>query len=352
MLTAHNYEDVKENWNADIKECCKTKPPGQTGCTDCCYDGWQDELNLVSARYNDAAEDAQQKQNLFNFLTARRDKYKSWLTELDKADIQARDICSQLKMIAVQTDRIWYNSNKAVQAIEILFCMIREIMLASDDLKTTCINLDNCITKCTDPLITGGQGILIYYKDYKTKMDATVKSREEIIKNIMEAVSIAYLIANAVSTRLVATEPAYVPCNSTYAPCDKLPEIVYGFKTIICEWYKYFGCDCPPCDQTTSKPPTQNTAAIIKAQQATAKPVTNEPDDCATKCELTPTFEFPICEKTYRGCVQDWVEEDTSTLTKLEKELITAKIAAQGLQSCMTSLINAIKAVNPSERCK
>ncbi len=353
MLTAHKYQVVdQKNWDAEIRDCCKTTPPGQTGCTDCCYDSWQEELKTISALYNMVLEDAQQKQSQFDFITSRRDRYKGWLNELDKADTQARDICSQLKMIAVQTDRIWYNANKAVEAVEILFCMIREIMLASDGLKKICLELDNCISKSTDPLVTGAQGILIYYKDYKTKMDATVKARDEILKNITDAVVIANLIASTISTRDVhsTTDPAFVPCNAGPSPCTPLQDVVYGFKTIICEWYNYFACDAPPC------PPVGGSGGAANATQNSTLPATATPVTPGTKdpviCELKPSFDFPICANTYRNCIQKWVDADTVALGDLAGKLSDAKIKAQGLQSCKTSLTNAIKAVNPSDRCK
>jgi hypothetical protein len=350
MLTAHKYQDVGSDWDKDIKDCCKATPPGQTGCTDCCYDDWQDELKTVSATYSAAQEQASQKQIEYDFLVSRRDRYKSWLVELDTADTQARDICAQLKLLAVQTDRIWYNSNKTVEAVEILYCMIREMMLSSDRLKQVCLDIDNCISKNTDSLVTGGQGFLVYYKDYKTKLDATVKARDEIMKNIVDAVVIANLIASTVSTRDVhsTTDPVFDPCNRPSSPCTPLNEIVYGFKTIICEWYNYFACDAAPCPPpgTGTKSPTQN-----PSQQATATPV-GQSTTGAGGCELSPTFEFPICANPYRDCVQKWVDADAAKITQLAGELSDAQIRAQGLQACITSLTNAIKAVNPSDRCK
>ena len=94
------------------------------------------ELNKVNPAYNAIVELTTQLQNKFDFITSRRDRYKTWVDELNKAELLARDICSQLKLIAVQSDKIWYNTCEAEKAIEILFCMLRDIYMQIDEIKT------------------------------------------------------------------------------------------------------------------------------------------------------------------------------------------------------------------------
>ena len=114
MLTKHNYVQIADNWDQEsILECCKQNNGEDPCCSDCCYDSWQLELNKVVPAYNYIVEYAGQLQTKVDFITSRRDKYKGWVDELDRAETLAREICNQLKLIAVQSERIWYNSCKA-----------------------------------------------------------------------------------------------------------------------------------------------------------------------------------------------------------------------------------------------
>ncbi len=143
------------------------------------------ELNKVNPAYNAIVELTTQLQNKFDFITSSRDRYKTWVDELNKAELLARDICYQLKLIAIQSDKIWYNTCEAEKAVEILFCMLRDIYMQIDEMKTMFDTLQNCITRNNDPALGKGQGILKYLDDYKSKLDATVKTRDDVIRNIV-----------------------------------------------------------------------------------------------------------------------------------------------------------------------
>jgi len=345
MLTKHDYKPVNPDWNKEtILDCCKTTPPGGT-CSDCCYDTWSDELDQINPAYNEALENSIQLQNKVDFITGRRDKYKSWVDELDKAECLARHICHQLKLIAVQSDKIWYNACKAEEAIEILFCMTRDIFMQVDMIKTLYDSLQNCITRNTDPSLVKGQGILKYLDDYKVKLDATIKTRDDVIKNIVDAIRLSSLIRNNISTRdcCVEGEPPFDPCAEDQQPCTSLTgEIYYGFKTIICEWYKAFACDTA-CSDGGSQ-------GSYQQQKQMGNP--GQQEEHHEHCELIPTFEFPICNNPFRAEVDDWVKKDDGTLKTLNDALHKAKMKKEALLACKTSLDNAIKAVDPSTRCK
>jgi hypothetical protein len=327
-----NYSPIDSKWPDDvIKNCCKSNPNGDCKCDDCCYDTWTDELKDITTSYNLAVETTDQLQKKVDFLTARRDRYKTWLIELDNLQVLARAVCDQLKLVAIQSDRIWYNSCEAVNAIEILYCMIIDILMQVDDLKTVCNNIDNCISNNNDPCLNKGQGILKYYADYKTKLDAVAALRDAIIKNIIDAVAIANLITNGISTKdcKCKDNPAYDPCSQTPTPCTQptTPGLYYyGFKTIICQWYA-----CFMCDTDCNKPPA------------------NQPNPC--DCDF-PTFDLPICNNSYRGSVQTWVDQDTQNVGCFTDQLNAWKTRREGLLACKNSLDAASKAVNPKDRCK
>jgi hypothetical protein len=345
MLTQQDYKNIASDWDQDtILECCKPGDSSQP-CTDCCYETWETELKKVIPAYNATVELTTQLQNKFDFITSRRDRYKTWVDEFDKAETLARDICSQLRLIAVQSDKIWYNACEAEKAIEILFCMIRDIYMQIDELKTMFDTLQNCITRNNDPALAKGQGILKYIDDYKAKLDATVKTRDDVIKNIVTAIKVATLIRNGISTRDCEedTEHHYKPCDPDNDPCGCVDDAVYyGLKAVICEWYNEFACDteCSDSEESTSQ-------SVNKHHSGPSPHHDDNPN-----CELKPDFNFPICNNKFKSDVQKWVDEDNATLATLLVDLNNAKEKQQSLLACKNSLDQAIKAVDPVTRCK
>ncbi len=346
MLTNHNYQPIPSDWDKDVLDCCQQTPDDPT-CIECCYDTWQNELKVVTQKYNSAKENADQLQKKLAFITDRRNKYRKWLDELNNAQDLALDICNQLELIAVQSDKIWYNSCKAVDAVEILFCMVTDFFMQLDYIKTEYDDLQNCITNNSDPSLVKGQGILKSLDDYKAKLDIVIKLRDDIIKNIVAAVKIANLIRNNISTKDCDYE-SYDPCADNPTPCAG-DITYYGFKTVICEWYKAFACDVPCTDTTTT---TTATASYTEAKPQSAGNAIQ--DDCgdSENCDLLPTFDFPICNNSYKTCVQDWLTADETAYKNLIDLLQQANKQKEALTACKNSLDKAIAAVDPKLRCK
>ena len=344
MLTKHKYIKSEEDLTkGKIFDCCNTNVPGDTTCEDCCYDTWRDELKKVNQRYSEAVENSLQIKNSLTFITDRRDKFKTWMDELLKAEDLARKICNQLEIIAVQSDKIWYNSTKAVAAIEIVFCMIRDFYMRVDYIKKRYDDLQICINNNNDSSLVKGQGLLKCLDDYFIKLDAVIKTRDEIIKLAVEAVKLCNLIRNNISTS--ETIEGYDPCN-TPKPCNCTTDgpSFYGFKTIICEWYCSFGCDedCVPCIENNGQPaPTQKT---MGSGIGDSNP--------AVSCELEPTFNFPICNDEYKCRVEKWYKDDEQKVKDLSTTLKEATKEKEALQACKSSLQKAIIEVDPTNRCK
>lgn len=353
MLTEHKYakSDVQLGEGSDIFNCCK-KTPDDPNCTECCYDTWKDELKTVKQQYAEKEEQVYQLEKKLGFITERRNRFKNWLNELDKAEDLARKICGQLDIIAVQSDKIWYNSCQAVHAIEILFCMVRDFYMQVDYLKTRYEDLQNCISRNTDPSLVKDSGILKCLKEYYDKLDAIIKTRDEIIKAILEAIKISNLIRNNISTRDCPDKNCppkeggtpYDPCKeSNGCDCKNDGPSYYGFKTIICEWYCAFECDddCKPGDDPCKDQTPQSKPAPV-----------NECDPCADEeCDLEPQFGFPICKNTYKCCIKKRYEFDEQYVRTLSEELVEARKKKEALKACKDSLDQAILVVDPKSRC-
>lgn len=345
MLTIHNYQDISDDWNKEILDCCKANNNGDTTCEDCCYDTWDDELKTVTQRYNSLTEQAAQLQSKLTFVTDRRNRYKAWNDEISNARELSIAIRNQLEIIAVQSDKIWYNSCQALIAIKKLFFMIRDFFTQLDLIKTRYDDVQNCITNNTDPSLIRGQGILKALDDYKAKLDIVMKSRDEVIKNIIVGIQYASLIVNSISTRECncKDDSGYKPCTPQKS-CDG-NSVFYGFKTVICEWFKEFDCDTPATGEAT----TANPAAAPAPSPINSGSIQN---DCSDEnCELKPAFEFPLCNDTYKNCVQKWLDADDTAVAELTSKLKEANKEKEALTACRNSLIKAIKAVDPKTRC-
>lgn len=347
MLTKHNYQSLKDSDisigdGTDIFDCCRQEGD-DSGCTDCCYDNWKDELKKVNQSYSETVEQVDQMKKTLTFVTDRRDRFRKWLDELIKAEDLARNICHQLEIIAVQSDKIWLNADKARSAIEILYCMIRDFYNRVDYIKKRYEELQRCINSNNDSSLVKGQGLLKCLDDYFTKLEAVIKTRDEIIKMIVEAIKLSNLIRNHISTKendgnFKPCEPGK-PCN-----CEEGGISYYGFKTIICEWYCSFECDeeCVPCAEggTTAKPQQKQVGSNIKEA--------NPPETC----ELEPAFDFPICNDEYKCRVENMYKDDEKSVKDLADQLKEANKQKEALQACKTSLEKAIAEVDPKARCK
>jgi len=370
MLTKHCYENIKSDWDSSddkakvkIIDCCKKTDPEDPTCTDCCYDNWKDQLKTVSQSYKEATEKADQLKKKLTFITDRRDRYRTWAAELNKLEDKARAICLQLGVIANQSDRLWYSSCKAVEAIEILFCMIRDFYVQVDCLKKRYDDLQTCITNNHDPSLVKGQGILKYLDEYSQKLDAVIKTRDDLIVGILEAIKIASLIRSNISTKCCPspddkTNP-YNPCNPTDELCPDCDEKTgknryYGVKTVICEWYKEFNCktDCTPPDPCKDCDEKNKQSQDQDQQNQPPILVTDETADDKKNCCLTPYFNFPICNDNYKKLVDQWVKYDEDQVTKLGATLMEENKKKESLQACKDSLTKAIDQVDPKERCK
>lgn len=352
MLTQHKYQEstAKIGEGSKVFDCCRKEQPDDPKCSDCCYDKWNDELKDVSTRYGQVVENALQLQNQLSLITDRRNRYKKWVDELNDAEEKAKAISDQLEILAHQSEKIWYNACKANEAIEILFCMIRDFYYQVDKIKQKYDKLQTCINSNNDPSLVKDKGILKCLGEYYKKLEEIIKTRDELIKLVVEAIRLAQLIRNNISTgNCPCDHDNYDPCKEKN-PCNcKDPADVYGFKTIICDWYCAFHCEegsSGPCNDDEGTPEKQQKDTQQGAQQGST-PCVQE------TCQLKPSFELPICRNDeYKKKIAGMYDKDNQCVSSLSEDLREANKEKEGLEACKTSLQNAIKEVNPADRCK
>jgi hypothetical protein len=335
MLTEHTYQNLPENWDSKIKECCdKENPDDPRGC-DCCYDDWVEELKDVKVKYSAAEEKVNQLKKELSLITDRRDKLKKWYDELTIANELARKICHDLEVLLCQAGKVGTNTYLTVKAIRKLYCMVRDFYMQIDKIKTIFDKLMNCIKCLNNPALAPGQGIMKCLEEYGKKLDVVIATRNDLIKMLMEAIRIACRI-------------------------NKNIEPEFGLSTVITEWKDAFHCEIE-CDTTggsSGGSGNQGQTAKYQSKEASQQPQqqqqqqTQEEASCLGNCDLIPIFSFPICKDPYYACVNDQYNKDKTKAEELAKEVLEESKKKESLLACKTSLEAAIKEVDPKVICK
>lgn len=309
-VTPKEYKELGTEWQNDSEiKCCTNNPTDTVPGCDCCYNNWTDELKKVKQEYSKVSENANQLNEQFKFVSAERDKLKVWYDDLDKTDLLVKDLCNQFKVMAAQADKICINTDKSVESIEILFCMIRDLYEQVDQIVILWNDIDSCIKCLNNENLPADSGILKCLKDYYTKVDVVLKTKTEVIKAIMTAIKTSKLLNAGI-------------CSEDF-----------GLESIISEWETILNCDgdCGTASGTGS---------------SCDKTTTNG------KCELLPILTLPVYNDPYYLWVKDKYEKDKSEATTLSNKLLEANKKKEALSACQTSLITAIKEVDPKELCK
>jgi|AntRauTorcE11897_2_1112592.scaffolds.fasta_scaffold18658_2 hypothetical protein len=316
MITKHACDNVQETpWKEKIKECCEKEDPNDPRGCDCCYDSWTEELREVNTKFSEADEKARQVSMDLAYVSERRDKLKTWYDELTKAHDLSQHICDQLEIMQDQVVKITTNTQYAVDAIKILFCMIRDFYMQIDWIKTKYDQIDTCIRCLNDPVLVPGQGILKCLDDYGKKLEILIATRDELLKMVMTAIYIAYRI-------------------------NKNLDEEFGLHMAIGEWQITFKCDEPCAEDGGAE-------CRYKYNQTESEKGNEEQENC----NLSPRLKFPICNDPYYKEIKNKYEADKECTTELAKDLIVLNKKKESLLACKQSLKAAIEEVDPKSRC-
>ncbi len=310
-----NYKNNKiEDWQPRVKECCEKKkpakpgdPPVTTGTSDCCYDGWMEEYNTVTAELNVANNEVTAITNYITYLTTKRDFWKTWDDELTGADDLARKICHQLEILIHHLHRIEKNTGLTVRAIRLLYCMIRDFYMQLDLLKKKYDDLISCIQCINNPALPPGQGIRILIDDYGKKLDAVIATRDALFDAFIEAINLAGRL-------------------------DRNLGHHFGLHTVLKEWKKAFHCEQHCYGEKGQQQQQQEEGQI---------------EDTG----LRPRLHFPICDSKYFKDIQSEYEKDETEIIDLNVQLLEIKKKRDKYKAWKDGLDAVIKAVDPTGRC-
>jgi hypothetical protein len=313
MINEFKYTEQREFDESKILKCCpdpKQPKPGDPLSSDCCYNNWQAELDIVNSELAVVTSELTHAQKHLAVVTTRYGRLKTWNDELSSANDLAFAVCRQLEIIEAQLVNTCKNTQFTVKGVEILFCMVREFYLTLDQLQAKYDSLQNCIKCLNNPALTATTGVGKVLADYGTALSAVTATRDALIVLVMSAVDSAAGLHRQI--------------------CDQ-----YGYKRLIRIWQDTLACGVP-CED----------GPVIRPLEAKEKVIVAGEPFC-----LEPILEFPICNQAYFREIHSLFEAERREMRELTnevKELTKHQLALQAIQQ---SLQNALKEVNPAVRC-
>lgn len=292
--------------SCDIFECCdhhRQPPPPGTG--DCCYDQWKDDWDEVNAQLKWATARAAHKAKHYASVTEWYTVLKGWRDDWEQADHKADALCRNLELFIRHLRRVCKITKKTNTAIDILFCMIKDIFVLVDCLKDRYDDLYKCINCLKEPALNAG-GIRDCLDDYGKKLKAVTDQRDAILGRIITVMEYAYELHDGI--------------------CDD-----YGLRNVLTFWRRILNCegDCDPLP-CPEEPPCEPHLVI---------------------CDLEPVMTFPITADPYFIHLKDLCEDVKKKMNELKKESDKANEEKASLQACLDGLNTALKASGPSTRC-
>lgn len=321
MLTEKVYVNLPEEWAAEkIVKCC-IQEPNDTPGGECCYDKWNEELKRVNENYKQKEEEAKQVSAELGHITETRDQFKKWFDELNKTGDLQKAVCDQLEVLLSQTEKVDINAEYTGDAVEIIFCMLRDYYIQLDKLKEKYNSVMDCIRCLNSPNLAPGTGLVKLFEDLGKKIDAAIASREELLKKIIEAMSMSRKI-------------------DLHMGCD------YGLYTIVEKWTLTMNCG-----ETCGNNSTQQ----MQKKDPEKTGIQPSKDDCecwSETCTLLPALHMPVCNDPYYKCVESEYSKQKKNAENLSGTLKELNKEKEGMLACKQSLETAIKETDPKTRCK
>lgn len=312
MINEFKYTEQREFDESKVLKCCPEPKPGpnEPPSSDCCYNSWQAELDIVNWELTTVTSELTHAQKHLAVVTTRYNRLKTWSDELSSANDLSFAVCRQLEIIEAQLVNTIKNTQFTVKGVELLYCMVREFYITLDQLQGKYDSLQNCIKCLNNPALTATSGIGKVLADYGTALAAVLATRDALIVLVMSAMDSAVSLHRQIGD-------------------------AYGYKRLIRIWQDTLACGVPCEDGPVIRPLETKDKAIVAGEPF---------------C-LEPILGFPICNQPYYREIHSLFEAERREMRELTnevKELTKRQLALQAIQQ---SLQNALKEVNPAVRC-
>jgi hypothetical protein len=298
-----------DNIQQEIFDCCHPDNDDNTPTGECCYDTWKADLDQVTADWKIAKNCASHKQKEYDYTYAWYQRIKIWCDDWTTTDENADALCRQLELFILHLEKICKVTCKTGEALEILFCMAKDLYMRLDKLKAEYDELTQCINCMKSPELAPGTGIMKYLEEYGKKLDAAIATRNDLIGKIIAALELAY----AMDADL---------CKD------------FGLEQTLTHWKKVF--HCAGCNDNDND---HNQGQIQGSQSG-------------NHCKLEPAISFPLDEDVYYKHLHTQCDDLKQKTEALKAERDKANEKRDALQACKESLETALKQVDPKNKTK
>jgi len=309
MLSYQPISDIQQ----DIYDCCEKNPDDMPPSGDCCYDSWTKDLEKVTADWRIASTIAAHKQKEYEITYSWYQKIKAWCDDWVTTDEKSDALCRQIELFITHLEKICKVTHKTGKAIEILFCMVKDLYMRVDKLKEEYDELMQCINCLKSPDLAPGVGIVKCLEEYGKKLDAVIATRDDMILKIIAALELAYGIHIDL--------------------CEE-----FGLKQVLIYWRNVL--HCAGCDESGEGYKHQGKGGIKG---------NNSGIEC---CDLHPVISFPLDDDPYYKELHQECLDFKEKTEQLKEQRDKANEKRDALQACKDSLETAIKEVDPKTRCK
>lgn len=300
-----NYQNISDEKELQLLECCRDNGGNDTPPSDCCYDSWKTALIPISAQLAKANALVIYKQNEYDLAWEWKEKLGVWCKDWELTDEKADALCRQLSRFIIHLENVCCITEKTNDAIKILFCMIEDLYKRVDKLKISYDELMQCINCLKRPELAPGVGIMKTIEDYGKKLDIVIAMREVLITKTITVIELAYGLRSNICSH-------------------------YGLKGILEYWKEKLNC-CEENKEKSERPCHDSTIEI---------------------CHLEPHISFPIDKDGYYLHLEKAFDDAKKRVEKLKNELDNEKNKRDKLQAGQTGLEKAIKEMDATNICK
>jgi len=322
------------------RDCCKddvTKPPSDQ--TETCVDGWEAKSKQAENDLKTASALKAKAEQAYKNASDWEGKLKAWKENAITANGKLLDVCSELSRWAPIVDRLGQNTEKTVEAIEALLCLVKKIFDDIDDVLRT--STSDSVPKNKGKLqdlkeyLECDKGIkeedkqkaLASIAPYEKKMQDISALMENVLDKLLETFTDAALLAAKMDGSQESPGLKWQIGDLDARLCGEKSS---DQKVATC------GCTCPDAPEKPPGPPCGNDVSL--PTPPTLLPIIDPQD--------------PTKGSDYYVHLTALYAQATSDTAKYRTEMEAAKKASDAAAARKSSLDAAIKAAQDAKGAK
>jgi len=237
-------------------------------------------------------------------------KLKVYWDNIQATNELGKKISNELLLFKKHTDRVCTNTQCTVEALEYLFCIVKDFFDCTDQLKGELSDLQKLIDCLNNPDLKPGSSIILTcLKDFSDKLDAAIAGQHDLLKMVINVLKCARQLHESV-------------CSTDCSLTTQLDDLICLFNT----------------------PESEGEAA-------------SDDHDCGDSSQschgmLKPKPAMPLEDDPYYKKTKDQFEKSEQETDQLESDYNAAREEAEKILSYKNSLMDAINAAEAAKDCK